>query len=117
DEQKFGAGHFDFDVTSDNLLVKAGSSLLHDMLRDTLASYMGVNLDTFIQKLPGIIETAIGKGKVGQTLDVTMDDLQIRSVAIHQDTERIHLVVHATFSSALRIKRIRAGKGVQINAE
>ncbi len=112
--QSFVMEQFQFQVVSENVLLNLGDALLHDMVRDTIQTYLALEMDTLIKKLPDIIEGAISKGKTGRSIDVDISEFEIISCSVSMGAKRLHFLVHARLISEIELKRINAGKGIKI---
>jgi hypothetical protein len=112
--QEMSLENFQFEMKSSNMLLSAGDALLHDMLRDTVQTYLNMGMGSLIDKVPLIIENAIAKGKTGKTIDVHVDSLKVYSCDIRLAADMMHLQVHAGFESAIDLKHLRAKKKVFI---
>jgi hypothetical protein len=108
--QSFTLKNFQFSLESSSVLLTSGDALLHDKIRDTVQAKLTMSMDSLIYKVPGIIESAISKGKVGKTIDVSMHDLRILSCGIVMGAKRIHFKVHTRFIAGIGLKYLKPGK-------
>lgn len=106
--------NFQFSVESSSLLLNTGNALLHDKIRDTVQSKLTMSMDSLIYKIPGIIEQSISKGKVGKTIDVSINEFRILSCEIIMGAKRVHFKVHTRFTSAIGLKYLKPGKTIHI---
>lgn len=88
----------DFDVDTRERLFATADWLLHDHLRDTLQSAMVVPLRHQIDQLPGKIETAFARGKVGRktALDVESFRLVPQRLVVRPDGIQVLINVEST---------------------
>jgi hypothetical protein len=105
---------FDFSVHTGNILVNKGDEVLHDLLRERVASKLNLGLDTLIVKLPEVINQAIAKEKTGRTIDLRVENLDIKQCDILMGKERIHFIINAGTQTTIRLKKIKAGKAIRI---
>jgi hypothetical protein len=112
--QEMSLGNFQFEMKSSNLLLSTGDALLHDMLRDTVQTYLTMGMGNLIDKVPLIIENAIARGKTGKTIDVHVDSLKVHSCDIRLAADMMHLMVHTSFESSIDLKHLNAKKKVLI---
>ncbi len=115
--QTFLMENFQFQIVSDNALVNLGNAVLYDRVRDTVQTYLAIEMDTLIRKLPAIITGAINKGKTGRAIDVDISKLKILSCQIALGSKRLHFIVHTQLTSEIEVKQINAGKRVRIKAK
>ncbi len=106
--------NFDYFLNTENRLVSTGDNLLHEFVRDTVATKLNVRLDTLIGKVPGIVNNAIAKGKVGRVIYLKVDSLSVKKCDIILDREKMHLLLNVHARADLRLKRIKSGKAINI---
>ncbi len=87
----------DFDVDTKERLFATADWLLHDHLRDTLQAVLVVPLRQQIDELPGKIETAFARGKVGRktALDVDAFRLVPQRVVVRPDGVQVLIKVES----------------------
>jgi len=89
--------HVDFDVATKGRLLATADWLLHDHLRDTLQAALVIPLNRQISELPGKIETAFARGKVGQKtgLDVAKFRMVPQRIVVRPDGVQILISVQS----------------------
>ncbi len=112
--QSLNVQNFDYFLNTENRLVSTGDNLLHEFVRDTVATKLNVRLDTLIGKVPGIVNNAIAKGKVGKVIYLKVDSLRVKKCDIMLDREKMHLLLNVHARADLRLKRIKSGKAIKI---
>ena len=112
--QRLEIQDFDFSVDSKNVFMQAGEELLHNQIKDAIASKLNLNLNSLINKIPDLVHDAISKGKAGKTISLTLNELTIKSCDIQMGAEKIHIVAHVLTEADLRLKRIKTGKRIDI---
>lgn len=105
---------FDFTVNSNNALVTAGDMILHNQLKDTIASQLIVGLGSLIDTVPKLVENAIAKGKKGDKLELNFDELAVHDCEISIGAEGIHIILHAEAKADVRLKKLKPGKKLHI---
>ncbi|NTU44190.1 MAG: DUF4403 family protein [Chlorobiaceae bacterium] len=113
--QRLKVQNFDFTVNSGSLLVERGDEVLHNLLRERIASKLNLGLDTLIMKLPALINHAIAKGKTGRTIDLRVENLAIKQCDILMGKEMIHFIINAQTETTIRLKKIKAGRPIRIH--
>ncbi len=106
--------NFDFAVNTNSHILNTGDVLLHEILRDTIASKLAVNLDTLIDKVPTIVSKAIAKGNAGKVIDMDLENLEIKECEILMGKERIHFKVHVGVDAKIKIKHLNAGTSILV---
>lgn len=106
--------NFDYSIDTGNPIVSTGDLVLHDAIRDSLATRLDVQIGAFVDRLPAIITSAVAHAKAGQTIDLSINSLAIRQCDIRIGRDNLYLLVNATAKNALRIKRIKSGKAIRI---
>jgi hypothetical protein len=109
--------NFQFQIISEHALLNLGDAVLHDRVRDTVQTYLAIEMDTLIRKLPAIITGAINKGKTGRAIDVDISKLKILSCQIAMGAKRLHFIVHTQLTSGIEVKQINPGKRVRIKVK
>ncbi len=105
---------FDYAVDTGNPIISTGDLVVHEVVRDSIASRLNVQVGTLIQNLPGVITRAVAREKAGKTIDFNVDSLRIHDCQIRMGKNNVYLLVNATASTGLRIKRIKPGKSLRI---
>ncbi len=113
-KQHLGFKEFDFKVVSNNALLNIADVLLHNMIRDSIQAGLGLELNTVLSDIPGIIHKALSKGKVGQTIDIHVSDMKISTCRLVLDAEHIHLNIHTYFFAGITLKHINPGSPLRI---
>ena len=106
--------NFEYSVSSNNTMLNAGDEFLHDMIRDTIASKLILNLDSLILTLPPLVEKAIAKGKSGKMIDISFDNLYIKDCDITMGKDLVHFKIHAVADADLNLKKLKTGKKLNI---
>lgn len=106
--------NFEYNVSSNSSVVNAGDEFLHDMIRDTIASKLILNLDSIILTLPPLVEKAIAKGKSGKAIDISFDNLYVKDCDITMDKDLVHFKIHAVADADLNLKKLKTGKKLNI---
>ena len=107
--------HFDFAISTNQLLVNSRELLLHGMIRDAIASKLMINLSTLIKRVPGIINQAVAKEKAGKVIDLTLNNFVIKKCDILMGRDKIHLVINVGTEADLKLKKIQTGKIIRIH--
>ncbi|UWX56791.1 DUF4403 family protein [Chlorobaculum sp. MV4-Y] len=109
--------NFNYSLDTGQPVVRTGELLLHDAIRDSIATRLDVQIGSFVNRLPQIITSAVSRAKASRTIDLTIDSLTIRKCDIRVGRNNIYLLVNATAKNALRIKRIKSGKRIRIRKQ
>jgi hypothetical protein len=102
--QTFLMENFQFQIISDYMLLNLGDAVLHDKVRDRVQTYLAIEMDTLIRKLPDIITRGINKGKTGRAIDVDISKFKILSCQIAMGAKRLHFIVHTQLTSEIEVK-------------
>lgn len=105
---------FDYTVSSNNAFVTAGDMLLHNQVKDTIASQLVVGLRSLIDTVPKLVENAIAKGKKGDKLELNFDELAVHDCEISVGAEGIHIILHAEAKADVRLKKLKPGKKLHV---
>ena len=112
--QRLNVHDFNFAINSSSILVNRGDDILHDLLRERVASKLNLGLETLIWKLPVIINQAIAREKTGRTIDLKVENLEIKQCTILMGKEKLHFIINAGTETTIRLKKIKAGKTLHI---
>jgi hypothetical protein len=114
EEQTLVIRNFDYSVSSNNTLVNAGDMLLHQQLKDTIASRLTLEMENLIDTVPLLVENAIAKGKSSDKIDLEFDHLEVHRCEISMGPTGIHFIIHAEATAGIRLKKIKPGKRLRI---
>lgn len=106
--------NFDYAVSSNNSLVNAGDMLLHQQLKDTIASRLALGMGHLIDSVPPLVENAIAIGKSSDKIDLEFDHLEIHGCEISMSPTGIHFIIHAEATAGIRLKKLKPGKRLRI---
>jgi hypothetical protein len=112
--QKLIVQKFDFSLDTKNNFINTGEEILHDVIRDSIASKLTFDLDHLIGRVPTIINTALAKGKPGKVIHFTVDHFVINKCAIIMDNKNINFKINAGLDADLKIINIKSGKLIRI---
>jgi hypothetical protein len=114
EEQALVIRNFDYAVSSNNTLVNAGDMLLHQQLKDTIASKLVLEMKNLIDTVPQLVESAIAKGKSSDKIDLEFDHLEIHRCEILMGPRGVHFIIHAEATAGIRLKKLKPGKRLRI---
>ncbi|MEJ8818236.1 DUF4403 family protein [Lacibacter sp. H407] len=106
--------NFDYSVSSNNTLVNAGDMLLHQQVKDTIASRLIIGMRALIDTVPQLVETAIAKGKSSDKIDLEFEHLAVHRCEISMGAEGIHFIIHAEATAGILLKKLKPGKRLRI---
>lgn len=106
--------NFDYAVSSNNTLVNAGDLLLHQQVKDTIASRLILKMDNLIDTIPKLVETAIARGKSSDKIDLQFNHLEVKQCEISMGAGGIHFIIHAEATAGILLKKLKPGKRLQI---
>jgi hypothetical protein len=107
--------NFDFQLNSNSTLLNSGDMLLHDMIRDSVRAVLFFGMDTLIQKLPFVIEKAIGKGKkIGKRMGVNVENMYVHECDIYLKQQSIHFNIHTHLEAEISLRKLKTGKKMMI---
>lgn len=112
--QTFVIRNFDYSVTSNSTVVNAGDVLLHQQVKDTIASKLIVKMRNLIDTVPQLVESAIAKGKSSDKFDLEFDHLAVNSCEVSMGPQGIHFVIHARATAGILLKKLKPGKRLRI---
>lgn len=116
EEQVLVIKKFDYAVRSNNALVNAGDALLHQQLKDTIASRLVLDMGNLIDSVPQLVENAIATGKSSDKIDLEFDHLEIHGCEISMGPTGVHFIIHAEATAGIRLKKLKPGKRLRIRA-
>ncbi len=98
------AKDFTFDIDSENALVNSANWLLHDHALDKIQNELSHDLQPYIDILPQLIMQAVGKGKVGEKIDLTIDELTLKPLHHIITSQNLQIVFQANGKAAIGLK-------------
>lgn len=108
---------FDFALHTSSVIMNRGDDVLHELLRERVASKLNLGLEMLIGRLPVIINHAIAKEKTGRTIDIMVGKLAIKQCDIFMGKEKIHFIINAGTASTIKLKKLKPGKLLRIGRE
>ncbi|HNP21112.1 MAG TPA: DUF4403 family protein [Panacibacter sp.] len=115
--QQIALRNFDYALNSNSTIINAADQFLHSVVKDSIGPKLVLGLDTLIQRVPDLVENAIAKGKTGNAIDLTLDNLVINDCKISMGAERVHFRIHAGAQAGIALKKINAGGRLTISAK
>lgn len=106
--------NFDYSFNSNNTLVNAGDLLLHEQVRDTIATYLTLKMSALINSIPELVEQAIATGKSKDQVELYFDELTINHCHISMGALGVHFIIHAEATAGIHIKKINPGKRMNV---
>ncbi len=106
--------NFDYAVSSNSALVNAGDLLLHQQVKDTIASRLIIGMGNLIDTVPQLVEAAIAKGKSSDKIDLQFDHLEVNHCEILMGAGGIHFMIHAEATAGIVLKKLKPGKRLRI---
>jgi hypothetical protein len=113
--QRLNVREFNFLINSNSILVNRGDDVLHDLLKERVASKLNLGFEKLICQLPLIINQAIAKEKAGRTIDLKIGNLEIKQCNILMGKEKLHFIINAGTETTIRLKKIKAGNAIRIH--
>jgi hypothetical protein len=97
---------FNFDVNTEEIIVKVADWLYHDEFRDKIQKVLYLPLGDKLRQIPLLIENAVAKGKMGQKIDLSI----YRMIVVPEDIvirpEGIHITLNAKGKVGLFLEKI-----------
>jgi len=105
EEEKLASfNNLDLMMNDESISLTMGSLLFHDTLMNLLESKMQFRLDTVFDKLPPLLESAIGKKDNYEKLELNIDSLAITPHGVYVAPEGLLLPVSALGRAELFVK-------------
>ncbi|HTJ49740.1 MAG TPA: DUF4403 family protein [Cyclobacteriaceae bacterium] len=110
------ANHFSFDIDSENALLNSADWLLHDDALDTIKKVLVVDLKPYVDALPFLIVQAVDRGKVGEKIDLTIDELDLKPLQYIITKRNFQIMFEAEGKASISLKaKVFAGKKEKVN--
>ena len=100
----FGLKEFDFNLKSESALLNSADWLLHTTLLDLVKEKLLVDVRPIASKLPDLIMQGVEKGKSGEKIDINIDTLFVRPVAVLTTRDNIQTIVKANGRATLGLE-------------
>lgn len=102
--------NLDLMMNDESISITMGAMLFQDSLMNLLEENMQFRLDTVLEKLPPILESAIGKKDNYERIQLKMDSLEITPHGVHVTEEGLLLPVGAVGRAELYVKDLSKKK-------
>jgi len=96
----------DFDVDTEEILLRTADWLLHDTLKDSLQAALTVPLRQQMDSLPVKIEQAFSRGRAGRKARLHLGEFRLVPTQIAIRPESIHVLLRLDARVALRVTRL-----------
>ncbi|GAB4470018.1 MAG: hypothetical protein OHK0057_12380 [Thermoflexibacter sp.] len=106
EEQTIHIQDFDFDVHTEEALLKTADWLLHDTFKSLVQEKLHFPLKKQVEKIPSLIYEGIAKGKVGKKIELQLENMQLKpkQIAIHEDG--IAIMINMKTDLQLKLKHL-----------
>ncbi len=110
------AKDLNFDIDSESALVNSANWLLHDDALDIIEKEMSHNLQPYIDALPELIVQAVGKGNVGEKIDLTIDELTLKPLHHIITIHDFQIIFQANGNASIGLKqKVFAGQKKKVS--
>lgn len=106
DSMKLCVGRFDFATNTESLLVGGADLVAHDMLQAEIQQYLSIGLADEIARLPDLITAGIENSKVGQTMNLSISNWDMRPQKIYVQEDRLTILIAASAELRLVLERV-----------
>lgn len=103
----FWVDKLDFDIHTENILVKSADAIFHDSFLTFIAEYLTFDAAPLIKDLPNMIETALAKGKSGEKMDIEISHMHARPYSILLTKNDIQVILETRASADLKLKGLK----------
>lgn len=114
ESRKFIISNFKYDIDTEDQLIKTAHSFLKERILVEVQQYLSFDVGPFLDELPEKIASAIDEGKSGDALDLTLDQLTVKSWNSLITANDIQIMVNATGKAKIELKELKKGKSVKI---
>ncbi len=105
DGKTFVVDDFDYDLYTENELASTAEDWLHDYLLQKANEVLVFRLDSLLSKLPDAMMNGIEKSKVGDKIDLDMQELQVVPKEVRSAKDHLALNIHVTGKAALVLEK------------
>ncbi len=107
---------FNFDIDSENALVNSADWLLHNNALDIIHDELTFDLKPYLNILPELIMQAVGKGKVGEKIDLAIDELNVKPTTQLITSSDFQIIFQASGFASIGLKqKVFAGKKKKVS--
>lgn len=104
DGKTFLVDHFDYDLYTENELASTADDWLHDYLLEKANQVLVFKFDSLLTKLPDAIMNGIEKSKVGDKLDLDMQELTVIPQEVRSAKDHLSLTIQVNGKAALQLE-------------
>lgn len=104
--QQLVINQLDYDVNTEEMLVRAADWLLHDTFLEEVREVLNVPLRRQVDRMPSLIQDALAKGKIGRTLHLEVNQFALHPRRIVVRPEGIQTLVEVQARFAVEMKKL-----------
>jgi len=101
----FLVDHFDYDLYTENELASTADDWLHDYLLAKANQALVFQLDSLLSKLPDAMMNGIEKSKVGDKLELDMQELTVIPQEVRSAKDHLSLTIIITGKAAIQLEK------------
>jgi Domain of unknown function (DUF4403) len=98
--------NFDFDVNTQEMLLGSADWLLHETAKEKIQEKLNLPIKKHLDKLPDLIRNGIAGSKLGERLELGLENMQIRPNKIAVQKEGLGVLVNVTTNLSVKLKKL-----------
>jgi hypothetical protein len=116
DTRQIRMENFSYDLDTENTVVSAANKIFYDYILEYVAEKLVFDATPLVDELPLLIENAIEKGKVGESISLSINTLTARPYAIVLTSHDIQIILESRGKITMDLKKIGSkSNSVMIN--
>jgi len=106
ESQELQIKDFDFDLKTEESLLQGAEWLLHDIFKEHVQEALHIPLKGKLEKIPDLIQNGIKKGKVGEKIELKLENFVLKPDRILVDKRGLKLMIDIRGNASLKLKNI-----------
>lgn len=96
----------DFDVSTEDVFLSVADWMFHDSFKESLEKKLAFPLGTRMNQLPEIIQNALSKGKIGERVNVSIENMAVAPQALVVGEKGLHTLIRATGQTGILMRKL-----------
>lgn len=114
EKQLFSIENFRYDIDTEDQLIKTAHLFLKDEILIEVNQYLSFDVSPYLKNLPELLTEAIEKGKSGETINLSIEKLDVVSWRHLITGSNLQFVVDVKGKASIEIEHLKKGKTLKI---
>ncbi|MGD1845042.1 MAG: DUF4403 family protein [Salibacteraceae bacterium] len=96
----------EFDVNTEDVFLSVADWLFHDSFKASLEKKLAFPIGTSIDQLPELIQGALSQGKLGERVNVSIDEMEVAPMALVVGEKGLHTQIRGTGQTGILMRKL-----------